>query len=371
MRSNNVLGLLFSNLHDSSVREITKVRAIGSVPFGGRYRLIDFPLSNMVNAGITKVGIITKNNYQSLMDHIGSGKAWDLSRKNEGLYFLPPYGRDDKDYHGRISSLLGIDQFLQNSKEEYVLMSDCHVVSNMDLRMFINQHITTGADITIGCKTGPAPGFWDDLVVRHHISGEITDITIGGTQKGDQCTFGLGLYILKKERLRQLLTDAASRNFTHFERDIIQRNLGNLGLYCYLVPEYSAVISSLATYFKANMALLQPGIRQQLFRPDRPIYTKVRDCAPAAYGLHASVGNSLVADGARIDGEVENSIVFRDVQIGRHTRVENSIVMQGTVILQHAKLNCVICDKNMTVREGSILSGAQNHPIYVEKGAVV
>jgi len=371
VRNNNLLGLLFSNLHDSCVREITNVRAIGSVPFGGRYRLIDFPMSNMVNAGIGKIGIITKNNYQSLMDHIGSGKAWDLSRKTEGLYFLPPYGSGDEGYHGRISSLMGIDVFLRNAKEEYVVMSDCHVVGNIDLSKLIYWHISTGADITVGCKTGAVPGFKDDLILRRDGDGKITDITIGGNEPGETATFGTGLFVLKREFLRQQMAVAVSRNYTHFERDILQRNLDRISMYAYEVPEYTAVISSLAGYYEANMALLRPDIRRQLFLPDRPIYTKVRDCAPAVYGLHAAVKDSLVADGARIDGDVSRSIVFRDVQVGKDSQIKDSIVMQGTTILPSARLGCVICDKNMTVREGSTLQGMPSHPIYVEKNAVI
>lgn len=157
MRNNNVLGLLFSNMHDEALRELTGIRALGSVPFGGRYRLIDFPLSNMVNAGISKVGVITKSNYQSLMDHIGSGKSWDLSRKNEGLYFLPPFGNTDELYNGRVASLSGIMPFLRNSKEEYVVLSDCHVVGNIDYDRLVEEHIASGADVTIAYKKGAPP----------------------------------------------------------------------------------------------------------------------------------------------------------------------------------------------------------------------
>lgn len=369
MRNNQVLGLLFPNARDEALGEITAARAMGSVPFGGRYRLVDFTLSNLVNAGITKVGVITKNNYQSLMDHIGAGKAWDLSRKSTGLRYLPPYGTSDEQYAGRIASLASIDRFLEIATEEYVVMSDCYIVGSIDFEQLLRQHILTGADITVACKAGDKVDFPDQLRLTCGADGQIQDITIGGNKKSGYT--GLGIYVMKRERLRQLTAEAQSRNLGNFERDVIQRHLGILKLYSYPVMEYTEVITSLSAYYRASMNLLAPGTRRQLFTPERPVLTKVRDTAPAVYGLHAAVSHSLVADGARIDGEVRNSVIFRDVHIGRGAVVENAVIMQGTVIMQGARLNCVICDKGITVRDGSSLRGAASHPVYIEKGAVV
>lgn len=370
MRNNNVLGLLFSNMHDEQLRDLTSMRALGSVPFGGRYRLIDFPLSNMVNAGISKVGIITKSNYQSLMDHIGSGKAWDLSRKNEGLYFLPPFGTSDEMYNGRIASLSGIQPFLRNSKEEYVLISDCHVVGNIDYDRIVETHLSTRADITVAYKRGEVPPLRDNLLLWMNEDGRINDLLLGG-RSGDQGAFGLGLYVMSKAMLTRLVSAAVSRNRMHFERDVLQRQVDALRIYGYEVPEHTAVIADLNSYFHANMSLLDKGVRDSLFGGRRPIYTKVRDCAPAIYGLHASVSDSLVADGSDIQGRVKNSVIFRDVTVEREAVVENCIVMQGTVIRAKASLEAVIMDKDVVIREGRTLAGCDSYPVFIDKGAIV
>lgn len=371
MRNNNVLGLIFSNMHDEALRDMTSVRALGSVPFGGRYRLIDFALSNMVNAGISKVGIITKSNYQSLMDHIGSGKAWDLSRKNEGLFFLPPFGTSDESYNGRISSLAGIEPFLRNSKEEYVILSDCHVVGNIDFDLFIEEHIASGADITVAYKHGKAPRSMENLVVWvQRETGRINDMVINYAAEED-CDFGIGLYIMRKSTLMRVISGAIGRNHLSFERDILQRHMDTLRIYGYEVPEYLMMIASLEGYFRANMSLLDAGVRAALFPANRPIYTKVRDCAPAIYGLHACVNDSLVADGSKIDGTVRNSIIFRDVHIERDAAVENCVVMQGSVICEKSSLNCVIMDKNVVIKDERTLHGFDSYPVFIAKGSVV
>ena len=370
MRNNQVMGLLFSNMHDEVLHELTSVRALGSVPFGGRYRLIDFPLSNMVNAGISKVGVITKSNYQSLMDHIGSGKAWDLSRKNEGLYFLPPFGNSDEMYHGRIASLEGIQPFLRNSKEDYVVMSDCHVVGNIDYDALIEAHIASGTDITIAYKRGAVPDKQDNLMLWMQEDGRIYDMVIncGSMAEG---AYGLGLYVIRKDMLMRLVSSAVSRNQMHFERDVLQRNLSELVIGSYEVPEFTMVISSLNSYFDANMALLNADVRRELFPTSRPIYTKVRDCSPALYGLHASVSDSLVADGANIEGTVKHSILFRDVQVGKDACLENCIVMQGSVICEGSQLNAVIMDKNVVIKKDRALKGFDTYPVFISKGSVV
>lgn len=370
MRNNNVLGLLFSNMHDEALRELTSVRAMGSVPFGGRYRLIDFPLSNMVNAGISKVGVITKSNYQSLMDHLGSGKAWDLSRKNEGLYFLPPFGNTDEMYAGRIASLAGIEPFLRNSKEEYVVLSDCYVVGNMDYDALIQAHIASQADVTVAYRLAQPSDMAGELTLRLGGDGRVQEMMLD-SRGGEGVPCGLGLYVMSKQLLMQEVAAAASRSRMHFERDVLQRNTDTLRIFGYRVEEYTAVISSISSYFYANMALLEGEVRTALFPASRPIFTKVRDCAPAIYGLEAAVSDSLVADGGHIEGTVQRSILFRDVHIGAGAHVENCIVMQGTVISDGAVLHSVITDKNVSIKEHRTLCGFDSYPVFIQKGAVV
>ncbi len=370
MRNNNVLGIVFSNMYDEVLPGLTAVRPMGSVPFAGRYRLIDFTLSNFVNSGISKVGIITRNNYQSLMDHIGSGKSWDLSRKNEGLYFLPPFTMSDELYAGRIASLIDIRPFFRNAREEYVILSDCHVAGNIDINNIIKEHISSGADITVACRHGFAPPLKDNLIMWMNAENRIIDIVLGQHPAGE-CDYGVGLYLMRKDLMVGMLEAAASRNQMNFDRDILLRHLGDVNIHGYRLPEHTSVISSLGSYFKANMALLNTNVLESLFDHQRPIYTKVRDAAPALYGLHASVSNSLVADGCFIEGRVHNSILFRDVRIARDAVVENSIVMQGSVICERTSLNYSVLDKDVVVKAGRVLSGAEDYPLFINKGTVV
>lgn len=370
MAYHSVMGLLFSNMHDEVLPEFTGIRAIGSVPFGGRYRLIDFTLSNMVNAGVSKVGVITKSNYQSLMDHLGSGKAWDLSRKNEGLYFLPPFGTSDEQYEGRVASLAGILPFLLNSKEDYVILSDCHIVGNINYRKLVEAHVESGADITVACVDGTVPHNIPSPVVKTDDSGRITELLLTD-HADDTVTYGIGLYVMSRNRLLRFLDEATSRNQMHFERDILQRHVEDRRLFVYKIPEYLRVISSLSSYVDANRDLLDASVRKQLFLNKRPIYTKVRDTEPALYGLHAKVSGSLIADGCKIEGTVENSILFRNVQVERHATVRNCIIMQGSLIGGQTDLEYIITDKNVRIRNGKTLKGCADYPIAVRKHTTI
>ena len=369
MRNYNAVGLIFANMHDEAVRDCTAVRSMGSLPFGGRYRLIDFVLSGMVNAGITKVGVITKSNYQSLMDHIGSGKAWDLSRKHEGLFFLPPRSSDDAMYQGRISSLADAMPFLRRSKEEYVILSDCHVVSSMDYRALLKAHAESGADVTVACRYGQVPALSDIPVMTLNAEKRVTDLLIGRIPD-EEAFYGVGVYVMRKDWLIRTVTEAVARNMLHFERDVLQRHLAYLDVRGYEVPGLMMPIYSLESYFKANMALLDDEVRGQLFPKSRPVYTKLRDCDPVQYGLHAQVTNSLVADGAHIDGNVTNCIVFRGAKVARDAQLENCIVMQD-VTVGNCKLGGIIADKNVVFRDGCRLQGSDSYPVYIAKNSIV
>lgn len=363
------MGLLFPNKGDSMVRDITTLRAIGSAPFGGRYRLIDFALSNMVNAGITKVGVITKKNYNSLMDHLGSGKAWDLSRKQQGLYYLPPLGTDDL-YEGRISSLADIKTFLRASKQEVVVLSDCYTVGNIDIAKIIEAHENSGAHITMGYIKDTLKGAIDHMLVKTDDTGKVTDLVFNQSEEKTG-NFSIGLYVINKSYLMDLIKDAVGHNLVSFERDILQKHLSYLHVQGYEITEKAMIIHSQERYFAANMALLDPAFRNAVFQPGRPIYTKVRDCAPAKYGLNSVVKNSLIGDGALVNGTVKNSVIFRDAEIAEGAVVENCVIMQGACIGANTVLRNVIVDKNVVVKNGRCLQGFETYPVYIGKNTIV
>lgn len=369
----NVLGLVFANMHDTTLGDMTKNRTMGSVMFGGRYRLIDFPLSNMVNSGISEVGVITKSNYQSLLDHIGSAREWDLARKKGGLYILPPFGNVESTlYRGRIEALYGAMSFIKHSRAKYVILSDCDVVTNIDYKPIVAAHIESGADITAVAHTGVYSS--DDIktstVFNVDADKNVTSVLINPDISGT-CTTSLNVFVMSMDFLIETVNDAMARGNVSFERNILQEKCRELKIKIYEYDNYFSKLNSPESYFKSNMALLEPENARKLFVPKRSIYTKVSDNAPVKYDLDSKVSNSLIADGCIIEGEVENSVLFRGVKVGKGAKVKNCILMQGTVVGDNAELNYLITDKNVSICENHILTSSPQYPMYVGKGASV
>lgn len=369
----NVLGLVFANMHDTTLGDMTKNRTMGSVMFGGRYRLIDFPLSNMVNSGISEVGVITKSNYQSLLDHLGSAREWDLARKKGGLYILPPFGNVESTlYRGRIEALYGAMSFIKHSRAKYVVLSDCDVVTNIDYKPIVAAHIESGADITAVAHTGVYSS--DDIktstVFNVDADKNVTSVLINPDISGT-CTTSLNVFVMSMDFLIETVNDAMARGNVSFERNILQEKCRELKIKIYEYDNYFSKLNSPESYFKSNMALLEPENARKLFVPKRSIYTKVSDNAPVKYDLDSKVSNSLIADGCIIEGEVENSVLFRGVKVGRGAKVKNCILMQGTVVGDNAELNYLITDKNVSICENHILTSSPQYPMYVGKGASV
>lgn len=369
----NVLGLVFANMHDTTLGDMTKNRTMGSVMFGGRYRLIDFPLSNMVNSGISEVGVITKSNYQSLLDHLGSAREWDLARKKGGLYILPPFGNVESTlYRGRIEALYGAMSFIKHSRAKYVILSDCDVVTNIDYKPIVAAHIESGADITAVAHTGVYSS--DDIktstVFNVDADKNVTSVLINPDISGT-CTTSLNVFVMSMDFLIETVNDAMARGNVSFERNILQEKCRELKIKIYEYDNYFSKLNSPESYFKSNMALLEPENARKLFVPKRSIYTKVSDNAPVKYDLDSKVSNSLIADGCIIEGEVENSVLFRGVKVGKGSKVKNCILMQGTVVGDNAELDYLITDKNVSICENHILTSSPQYPMYVGKGASV
>ena len=363
----NVLGLVFANMHDTTLGDMTKNRTMGSVMFGGRYRLIDFPLSNMVNSGISEVGVITKSNYQSLLDHLGSAREWDLARKKGGLYILPPFGNVESTlYRGRIEALYGAMSFIKHSRAKYVILSDCDVVTNIDYKPIVAAHIESGADITAVAHTGVYSS--DDIktstVFNVDADKNVTSVLINPDISGT-CTTSLNVFVMSMDFLIETVNDAMARGNVSFERNILQEKCRELKIKIYEYDNYFSKLNSPESYFKSNMALLEPENARKLFVPKRSIYTKVSDNAPVKYDLDSKVSNSLIADGCIIEGEVENSVLFRGVKVGKGAKVKNCILMQGTVVGDNAELNYLITDKNVSICENHILTSSPQYPMYV------
>lgn len=369
----NVLGLVFANMHDTTLGDMTKNRTMGSVMFGGRYRLIDFPLSNMVNSGISEVGVITKSNYQSLLDHLGSAREWDLARKKGGLYILPPFGNVESTlYRGRIEALYGAMSFIKHSRAKYVILSDCDVVTNIDYKPIVAAHIESGADITAVAHTGvySSEDIKTSTVFNVDADKNVTSVLINPDISGT-CTTSLNVFVMSMDFLIETVNDTMARGNVSFERNILQEKCRELKIKIYEYDNYFSKLNSPESYFKSNMALLEPENARKLFVPKRSIYTKVSNNAPVKYDLDSKVSNSLIADGCIIEGEVENSVLFRGVKVGKGAKVKNCILMQGTVVGDNAELNYLITDKNVSICENHILTSSPQYPMYVGKGASV
>ena len=373
-------GIVFSNIHDESLPELTRLRTMASVPFGGRYRLIDFALSNMVNSGISKVGVITHYNYQSLLDHIGTGKDWDLARRSGGIKILPPFitAYDAKGvghlYSTRLEALLGVVNFISRCTEDVIVLSDCDTICNIDISDVIDRHEETGADFTVVVKRITEGGITSPrhLVIFSDAGGRITDATEFSDDIRPGQEISTNIMVINRMYLLNILGDAAAHGYTSFFRDVIARNIHHANYRVYHYDGYYALVSSLAGYFDCSMQLLRADVRDALFGvAERPIYTKVRNSAPTIYRTGSSVGNTLIADGCIIEGTVENSIIFRGVKVGRGSVVRNSILLQDTVVGSGVSLNCVVTDKNTMVRDGRVLSGHETMPFFIGKGIMV
>ncbi len=374
----NVLGILFPNVYDELVPELTSERLMASIPFASRYRMIDFILSSMVNCGIDNITILVHENYFSLLDHLGSGREWDLSRKNGGLNIFPPFAQKNMGvYGGKIGTIASVLGFLKSQKEKYVVMADTNIVANFDFNALIDAHIESGADITVVYTRQELPESImkaDDLTKAMYYTLDIEDgrvrkININPQERGVQ-NFSTNIYVLERELLIDLIKTAFNNGGVYLERDILMQQLDLLKVYGYEYKEYIARISGLKNYFEENMRLLKDENLEALFDKN-PIYTKIRDDNPTRYMKGASAKNVMVADGCIIEGEIENCILFRGVKIGKGAKVKNAILMQDTVVEAGVEAEYVITDKKVTISEGKELKGTDTFPVFVAKRQVV
>ncbi len=365
----SAIGIIFSNLHEENVPELVRRRTMASVPYGGRYRIIDFVLSNMVNSGIMTVGLMASNNYRSLIDHIGSGKDWDLARKDGGLILIPPFSeRNDKLYTTRLEALSSVSAFLNRRKEKYVVLTDCDGVMKLDIGAVIEQHEEKNADITLVTHHGKVGKRSDFMLVNAGEDGRINELQLSPhVSQGTKADIFINVMVINRQFLLNLVEDSVIHGFTSFEGDILVKQVNSLKIYRYDFKGYYAGMDSTSAYYKHNMELLDKTVRDELFG-GRDIYTKVRDSAPSKYGKNAIVKNSLISDGCEIEGVVENSILFRGVKVGKGAVVRNSIVMQDNIIGANTALDCVITDKNVVVSDRKTLSGCPDLPYYIPKG---
>jgi glucose-1-phosphate adenylyltransferase len=369
-------GMIYASEEITNLRELVDARAVGALPIGGKYRVLDFPLSNMVNSDIRNVGVITSRNYNSLMDHLGSGKAWDLSRKSDGLFILTPFSLRENPgiYRGKVEALKSSMDYLHRAKQEYCVLAGASFIYNHDFDEMMRFHIESGADLTMLYRRTP-PGY--QLDDRSH--EVLLDIEPDGRVKGIEVNpvlttldaHSLKTYIIRKDILIYLVDDSYSKGEYKFSEGLLRNNLDRLRIMAYEHTGYVGAMRSVASYYKVNMELLREEIRDELFPSSRPVYTKTQDSVPTKYISTAEASGSLIANGCIIEGHVENSVIFRNVHVGKDAIIKDSIILPNTVIAEGAELDHVILDKNVRVRTRSRLVGNADFPVVIRKGGMV
>ena len=371
----NVMGVIYTGENDLRLRELTQVRAIAALPVAGRYRVIDFLVSSMVNSGMKNVGVITQKNYHSLMDHLGSGKEWDLHGKNDGLHILPPFLTRENIgvYSGTLDALRSNTDYLTRSKQEYVVFSGSEIIYNAHLDEMVKYHKETGADVTVMYTAEPSmqrEEYGTYLTVGE--DGSVTDIEVEPTRPSLPMTY-MEVVVMKRELLRTLVDKGVAHGLHDFRRDVllsmIHEGKARVNAWEYTGPCWR--LDSVESFFKFNMDVLVADNRRRLFDPEMPVYTKVRDDMPARYSENAKVVNSLVSDGCVVEGTVENCILARGVRVAPDAHVKNCIIMQDCQIHSGAYIENCILDKQAIIKRNAQLIGRPQFPVVIPKNVVI
>ena len=369
----DTMGIIVTN--DERIPPISDKRAVAALPIAGRYRIIDFVLSGMSNAGITNVGVVTKANYLSLMDHIKSGKPWDLDRKKQGLNVLPPnvVNETHRGFAGNIDMLEGVRDYIRRSDQTYVILSMGDYIYNIDFEKICEAHVQSQADVTVVYKD--LTGYDEKELSRFTLfdmaeDGRITDIEVKPYYPKTAYA-GMDLYIMEKALLESIIDECSARGDHDFVKDALAKKLGGLRIYGYKFDGFCDKIDSLKAYYKSNMDFLDNDVRTEIFHSERPVFTKTKDQSPTKYGENAVIKNSFISDGCLIEGRVENSVLSRGVKIAKGAVVRNCIIMQDSVIDSDVTLDHVVFDKEVHITEGRRLIGQKSYPLAIAKGTVI
>lgn len=370
-----MLGIIFAEIYGSEeLNSLTYDRSMAAIPFGGRYRLVDFTLSNMVNSGMDNINVLVKQYYRSLMEHLSNGQEWDLNRKKGGLRVLPPYANESSTHTsvGKLDELRGALDMLHDCTEPYVLLADANVVCSLDYGPALDAHIASGADMTAITFTSDGTSAAPCTYVFTAENSRASAFALNSIpHAGDE--IGIGAYIISREKLIDIVTELTAFGAYHFERDFMQRqlNTGKLSIHLYSVNCPVLFIRSLTEYLQSNLSLTDETMGAAIFRSNWPIYTRVNDEVPTYYGAGCSISGCIIADGCVIEGGAEHSVLARGVHVGKGARVNNCIVMQGVTIGENAVLENVIVDKWAVISSGTELKGLSTAPVTIRKGACV
>lgn len=362
-------GILFAYRDNPHLRELTSRRTVASIPFGGRYRMIDFMLSNMVNAGIVDIGVVMQEKCLSLLDHLGSGKDWDLARKRGGLRMLPPFTNQSRNFHGKMEALYGVYTYMEDIRQDYVVMADGDVACNIDLKAVFDAHLASGADITAVCTKNLTGDPKMSTYFKLDDDGRVTDVI--DSPNAPEGYESLKVYILSTAKLVELVDYCASHNLYSFTTDVLLGMKDKLDIRAYTYNGYVARLTTVASYYTRSMELLKEEVGADLFSQEHPIRTKDRSDPSTYFAPGSKSVNSLVADGCIIEGTVEDCVIFRGVHVGKNAVVKNCVLMQDTVVEDGANIRYVIADKDVTIKAHRTLAGHASYPLAIDKGCII
>lgn len=374
----NVMGIMNLVEAEDDIFDLTRNRSIASIPFGGRYRIVDFTLSNMVNAGIYNIGIFISHKYKSLQDHIGTGTHWDLDRKNGGLTLFQPYGSVmlDRPNLGDVSNFKNNLAFLEKSKQEYVLLLRSYMITSIDFEKVYEEHIKSGADVTLVCKSIDSEELGEKFLNLDQVEISNTGTIISkGTNLGhhEKSNISLEMYLMKKSIFYDIVVEAYEKGSNNTIKAALFSKQGkSLKFHAYMHDKEVRCVNSIQNYYNTSMDLLKPDYYSSLFDGEGgKVYTKTKDEPSTLYDASSNVTNSVIANGCIIEGTVENSILFRGVKVKKGAVVKDSIIMQGSVINENSKLECCILDKEVTINKNKTLVGDKSRVFSITKGSTI
>ena len=370
----NAAGIIFSSLNNNTLSRLTSDRTVAAIPFACRYRLVDFALSNLVNADISNIKVVVNYNYRSLIEHIGSGKDWDLARREGGITFVSPFqtamnSSDAKMFTTHLEALKSMKEYIDEIKEDFVVMMDSDNIMNIDMADVIAYHEKTGADITL-----VTVGAKKDYTAKHprmmvsSVAGKITDIAMSSTYNSTHTELSLGIFVMKTLYLRSLIEQAKAYNLNSLTQYMLH-NCKSSNYRAYKYKGYVAPVTSFLDFYKCSIELATNADARNMLlgRRDAPVFTRVHNSTPVVYKQGCKVENSMLADECMIEGTVINSVLFRGVKVEKGAVVKNSVLFKGTHVGKGATVNCIVTDKDVYISDGVSLSGNDNMPFYVQK----
>ena len=372
--ASSAAGIIFSSLNNNTLSRLTSDRTVAAIPFACRYRLIDFALSNLVNANISNIYIVANYKYRSLLEHLGSGKDWDLARRENGITFVSPFqtasNAERKIFSSHMEALRSMKEYIEEIKEEYVVLTDSDTALTIDIADVIKAHETTDANVTIVTSDVDANyTAKNPRIMISSVAGKVTQLAMSAAYDERHPELALGIFVMKTLYLRKIIEEAEAYNYESLTMYLL-KNCKSSNYRTYKYHGFAACVSSFLDYYKYSMELAsnEKARESLLGKKEAPIFTRVHNSAPTKHTATARVENSIIADECVIEGTVINSVIFRDVKIEKGAVVKNSVLFHGSHVGKNATLNCIVADKDVYVSEGVNLSGNDNMPFYVQKG---